>query len=104
MQLRNHFKLARVKIKGDGSSVPKEVTIENGDFYSQSKYVFNCRRFTKRRWTNDASISAFVPIIIEGDAYLCTMGKRLISVLLTCGSYPGPKFNALEKTYWAKTS
>lgn len=29
-QLRNHLKWARIKIKGNGSEVPKEVTIDDG--------------------------------------------------------------------------
>ncbi|WMV44637.1 hypothetical protein MTR67_038022 [Solanum verrucosum] len=31
-QLRNHLKWARIKIKGNGSDVPKEVTIDDGAF------------------------------------------------------------------------
>ncbi|KAG5605074.1 hypothetical protein H5410_026566 [Solanum commersonii] len=32
-QLRNHLKWARIKILGDGTSIPKEVTIESGGFF-----------------------------------------------------------------------
>lgn len=32
-QLRNHPKWARIKILGDGTSIPEEVTIESGGFF-----------------------------------------------------------------------